>query len=74
MTNMAAVPIYGKDLKKKFFFGLRRPMTLKVCMQHRVLECFQVYSNDDYFTARSDLIPYAFVWEKGKIMDFQKLL
>ena len=53
-------------------------MTLKVCMQHWVLEYFQIYSNDDpeltltYFTARSNLIPYAFVWEKGKIMDFSE--
>ena len=47
-------------------------MTLKVGMQHRVLEYFQICSNDDpeltltYFTARSNLIPYAFVWERGK--------
>ena len=50
-------------------------------MQHWILEYYQVYSNDDpgltltYFTARTNLIPYAFVWEKGKTMDFfQKLL
>ena len=41
-------------------------------------ECYQVYSNDDpkltmtYFTARSNLVPYAFVWEKGKTMDFSE--
>ena len=51
-------------------------MTLKVGMHHRVQKYFQVFSNDDpeltltYFTVRSNLIPYAFVWEKGKIMDF----
>ena len=45
-------------------------------MQHRVLEYYQVCSNDDpgltltYLTARSNLVPYAFVWEKGKTMDF----
>ena len=55
-------------------------MTLKVCMQHRVLENFQACSNDDpeltltYFTARSILIPYVFVWEKGKIMDFSETI
>ena len=38
-------------------------------------EYFQVCSDDDpeltlnYFTARSNLIPNAFVWEKDKIMD-----
>ena len=46
-------------------------MTLKFGMQHRVLVYYQVCSNDDpgltmtYFTARSNLVPYAFVWEKG---------
>ena len=45
-------------------------------MQHRVLEYYQVCSNDDpeltltYFTARSNLVSYAFIWEKGKTMDF----
>ena len=51
-------------------------MTLKLGMQHWVLEYYQVCSNDDpeltltYFMARSYLIPYAFVWEKGKTMFF----
>ena len=42
------------------------PMTLKVGMLHRVLEYYQVYSNDDpeltvtYFTAMSNLVPYTF--------------
>ena len=51
-------------------------MILKVGMQHWVLGYFQLYSNDDpgltltYFTARSKLVPYAFVWEKGNITDF----
>ena len=55
-------------------------MTLKLGMQHRVLEYYQVYSNDDagltltYFTAKSNLVPYAFVWEKAKTMDFSELL
>ena len=75
MTKMAAIPIYGKNLKKIFFSGTKRPMTLKLGMQHWVLKYYQVYSNDDpgltltYFTARSDLVPYAFVLEKGKPMD-----
>ena len=56
------------------------PVTLKVGMQHRVLEYFQVCSTDDpeltltYFTARSNLIPYTFEWEKGKIMDFSETI
>ena len=55
-------------------------MTLKLSMQHRVLEFYQVCSNDDlgltvtYFTAKSNLVPYAFVWEKGKTMDFSETI
>ena len=53
-------------------------MTLKLGMYHRVLEYYQVCSNDyprltlTYFMARSNLVPYAFVWEKGKTMDFSE--
>ena len=71
MTKMAATPIYGKTLKI-FFSGTKRPMTLKLGMQHWVLEYYQICSNDDpgltltYFTARSNLVPYAFVWEMAK--------
>ena len=49
-------------------------------MQHRVLEYYQVYSNDDtgltmtYFTARSNLVPYVFVWEKVKTMYFSETI
>ena len=55
-------------------------MTLKLGMHHHVLENYQVCSNDDsgltltYFTARSNLVPYAFVWEKGKTMDFSETI
>ena len=55
-------------------------MTLKLGMQHWVLEYYQVCSSDDpgltltYFTARSNVVPYAFVWEKGKIMDFSETI
>ena len=78
MTKIVAMPIYGKNLKKIFFFGTKRPMTLKLGRQHRVVEYYQVCSNDDpgltmtYFTTRSSLVPYAFVWEKGKTMDFSE--
>ena len=55
-------------------------MTLKRGMYHRVLEYYQVCSNDDpgltltYFMARSNLFPYAFVWEKGKKIDFSETI
>ena len=82
MTKVAAMPKYGKNLKQIVFSGTKRPMTLKVGMQHWVHKYYQFCSNDapvmtlTYFTARSHLAPYAFVWETGKTMFFffQKLL
>ena len=55
-------------------------MTLKLGMQHWVLECYQICSNDDpgliltYFTARSNLVPYVFVGEKDKTMDISETI
>ena len=78
VTKMAAMPIYGKKNLKIFFSGTKRPMTLKLGMQHWVLEYYQVCSNVDigltltYFMARSNLVPYAFVCQKGKTMDFSE--
>ena len=75
MTKMAAMPIYGKNLNKIIFSGMKILMTLKVGMQHWVLEYYQFCSNDNpgmtltNFMARSNLISYSFVWEKGKTVD-----
>ena len=55
-------------------------MTLKLGMQHWVLEYYQVCSSDGpeltftYFTAMSNLVLYAFVWEKGKRMNFSETI
>ena len=55
-------------------------MTMKYGMQHRVLEYYQVCSNDDlgltltYLTTRSNSVHYAFVWENGKTMDFSETI
>ena len=64
MTRMATMPIHSKENIKNSSFlpGTKKLMILKVCMQHRVLEYYQVCSNDDpgltltYFTARSKLV------------------
>ena len=40
MTKLAAMPIYGKNLKKIIFSGTKRPMTMKIGMQHWVLEYY----------------------------------
>ena len=80
MTKMAAIPIYSKNLKESSSPEPNKTMILKLSMQHRVGEFYQVCSNDypgltlTYFTARSNLVPYAFVWEKGKIMYFSETI
>ena len=68
MTKMAAMPEYGKSLKK--LLRNQMPMTLKVGMQHRVLEYYQGCSNDEpeltltYLRQCQNCVPYAFVCEK----------
>ena len=63
-----------------FFSVTRRPMTLNLGMHHRVIEYYQLCSNDEprltmtYFTERSNLVPCAFVWEKGKTVDFSETI
>ena len=55
-------------------------MTLKLGLQDWVLEYYQVCSNDDprltltFFTVTSNLVPYAFLWEKGKTIDFSETI
>ena len=66
-TMMATMPIYGKNTLKIIFSEIERLMTLKLVIQHWVLECDQICSNDapgltlTYFMARSNLVPYAFI-------------
>ena len=67
MTKMAATPIYGKNASKIFFSRTKGPMTLWLGMWHWGLGPIIVCSNDDprltltYFTARSNLVSYAFI-------------
>ena len=67
MTKMAALP----------FSGNKRSTNLKVDM---VLEYYQVRLNSGtrltvtHFTARSNFVPYPFVWEDGKTMDFSETI
>ena len=78
MTKLATMPILGKNFKI-IFSGTKKPMTLNVGLRHWVLEYYQVCSNDDsgmtlaYFKASSNFVPYAFVWEKDKIMNYCSL-
>ena len=55
-------------------------MALKVGMQHWVFEYYKICSSDDpgltltYFTTMSNLVPYAFVWGKGKTMNVSETI
>ena len=66
--------------QKNLLWNQKANDLLNLGMHHRVLEYYQVCSNDDprltltYFTARSNLVPYAFVWEKGKTVDFSETI
>ena len=68
MTKMAAMPIYGKNLKKSSG------------MQHRMLEYYQVCSDDDpgltltYFMEGQIWSLMLLYWKKVKQWIFQKLL
>ena len=77
MTNMAAMPIYGKTLKNLLFWN---QTANDLERQHRVLHLYQVCSNEDpwltltFLTAESNLVHFAFVWEKGNIMNFSETI
>ena len=79
MTRMAAMPLYAKKTFKIFFSGTERQMNLKLGMQHQVLENYQVlfkwcpWVDIDLFYGKN-LVPYAFVWEKVKTMEFSEII
>ena len=66
---VTATPVYGKNPLKIFFSGTKEPITLGLGMQHRGFWPNKVCSNDDlgltltHITARSNLLPYVFIWE-----------
>ena len=80
MTKMDATPIYGKNPSKIFFSRTGGPISTKLGMLHRGLQPIIVYSNVDprvtltYFTARSNLVFYAFLWEKVITVDFSETI
>ena len=77
---MAAMPIYGKNPSKIFFSRTSRTISTKLGMLHLGLHPVIVYSNDDPgvtlndFMARSNLVTYAFLWEKVKSVDHSETI
>ena len=55
--------------------GTENAIFLYIAIVHIGWSCYQVCSNDDpgliatCFTARSNFVPFGFVWENGKTMD-----
>ena len=48
MTKMATMAINNKNLLKKiFFFRTRRPMILKLGMNHQEMEVYKIHINHD---------------------------
>ena len=76
MTNVAAMPIYDKNLKKSSSLEPKGqwPWKLVCSIRYSNTPTFDPELTLTYFTARSNLIPYAFVWEKGKITDFSETI
>ena len=79
MTKMAAMPIYCKKFRTRLLQN-QKADDFETWYASSGLEYYQVCPNDDpgltltYFTARSNLVPYAFVLEKGKTMDFSETI
>ena len=69
MTNMAARPIYGKNLKNPLLQN-QKSYDLETWHVASGTQALQIYINDDpgltltYFTARSNLVTCAFEWGK----------
>ena len=63
---------------KNLFLQNRKADDLETWYAASGAEYYQACSNDDpgltltYFTARSNLVPYNLVWEKGKTMEFSE--
>ena len=80
MTNMAAMPVYGKNPSKIFFSRTRRPNSTKLGILHRGLQLTIGYTNDDpgltwtYLTARSNFVIWVFPQEKVKTVEFSETI
>ena len=72
-----ALPVGDNEI---FFSRTGSPMILRLGMQHRGLKLYKVRINGDsgltltYFTARSNLVNYAFLYEKVKPVDFSEII
>ena len=77
---MAAMHKYVKDVKNNHLLWNQKADDLESCYSASGSQVIQNLFKYDhgvdltYFTARPTLVPYAFVWEKGKTMDFSETI
>ena len=79
MTNMAAMPIYSKNLKNLLLWNQKADdlESWYVASGDRVLPSlfkWWPWLTQTYFTARSNLVPLCFGMGKGKTMDFSETI
>ena len=79
VTKMATMPIYGKTFKILLLRNQKADdlETWYAALGAQVLPSLFKWVPGltlTYFTARSNLVTYAFVWEKGKTMDFSETI
>ena len=79
MTKMAAMPIYGKNMKDTPSLEPKGRWPWKLIYIIGYLcttEFIQMMTGltMTYFMARSNFVPYAFVWEDGNTMDFSEII
>ena len=79
LSKMAGMPIYGKSIIQNLL-GNQKADDLESWYAASVLKYYQVRLYYDpgltftYFTARSNYVPYAFVWDEGKTMAFSETI
>ena len=69
LTKMAAMPIYGKN-RKNLLLRNQKAEDLETWYTASGAPSTTKF----VFMARSNLVPCAFVWEKGKPMDFSETI
>ena len=80
MTEMAVMPIYGKNTLKIFFPGTTAQILMKLCMKHQRPKPLIICANYNpwltltYFTARSNFATYVFTWENVTMMDSMEII
>ena len=71
ITKMAAMPIYGEKNQTASFLEPKDRWPWNLVCGIGLLEYYQICSNIDpgltmtYFTARSNLVPFIFIWENA---------